>query len=105
MDIINKIHRINPSGSTGLENRLHRGNKKTCGKAPVPKGALRFDEYLDMQLKEWSFASYFKKAGQSGTAGFEKSSAAEAAPFPAVSLSDLNPELHIPFHVSHDMFP
>ena len=95
MSIIIKIHSINPSRSIGLENRQDPGNKKLFGKAHLPKENVPFDDYLDRQLNVKNFASHFKKAGQSG---------AVASPFPAISLNDIIPELHIPFSVSNKTF-
>jgi hypothetical protein len=91
MSIIIKIHSITPSGSIGLENRQAPGNKKLFGKAYLPKENVPFDDYLARQLNDKNFASHFKKAGQSGAA---------AAPFPAVTLNDIIPELHIPVSCS-----
>jgi hypothetical protein len=88
MSIIIKIDSINPSRSTGLENRLDPGNKKLLGKAHLLKEDVPFDEYLDRQLNDKNFTSHFKKAGQSG---------AVTASFPAITLNDIIPELHIPF--------
>jgi len=91
MSIIIKIHSMNPSGSIGLENRQDPGNKKLFRKAHLSQGKVTFDDCLDMHLNDKNFASHFKKAGQSG---------AVAPPFPAISLNDIIPELHIPFSVS-----
>jgi hypothetical protein len=91
MGIIIRIHSINPSRSTGLENMLDHGNKKLLGKAHLPKENVSFDEYLERQLNSKHFVTHFKKAGQSG---------AVVEPFPAISLYDIIPELHIPFSVS-----
>ena len=91
MSIIIEIHSLNPSGSIGLENRQYPGNKKLFEKAHLPKENVPFDHYLDRQLNDKGFVSQFKKAGQSG---------AVTAPFPAISLNDIIPELHIPVSVS-----
>ena len=88
MSTIIKIDGINPSRSIGLENRQDPRNKKPFGKAHLPEEHFPFDHYLDRHLNDKSFASHFKKSGQSG---------AVALPFPAISLSDIIPELHIPF--------
>ncbi|GEM_PF-6352316 len=100
MSIIIKIHSINPSGSISLGNRLDPENKKPSGKTYLPKVNVRFDEYLDAQLKDKNFASRFKKAGQSEAIVPEESSTVLTAPFFSLTLNDIVPELHIPFNTT-----
>jgi hypothetical protein len=98
MRISMKIHVINPSNSMGLENRLAAGKQKPSGKAYLHKINVTFDEYLEAQLKGRDFASHFKKAGHSGAVVLKKSSPAVVEPSFALTLNDIIPELHIPFH-------
>ena len=88
MGIIIKIHNTNPSGSIGLENRQDTGKKKLFGNADLSKENITFDDYLDRHLKDKNHASHSNKAGQSQAVG---------STFPAISLNDIIPELHIPF--------
>jgi len=98
MSIIMKINRISPSNSTGLENRPDPGKKNPSGKAYLSKSSVTFDEYLEAQLKDRDFASHFKRAGQPGILIQKKSSTTIAEPSFSLSLNDIIPELHIPFH-------
>jgi len=82
----------------GLENGLDPGKKHPSGKASLSKTDVTFDEYLDAQLKDKSFASHFKKAGQAGAVGLKESSPAVVEPTFALKLNDIIPELHLPFH-------
>lgn len=98
MSIIKKIHGTGPSNPVRLENRPDRRAQNPSGKAYLPEGGFTFDEYLEAQLKDRNLSSCFKKAGQPGAAVLKKSYASVAEPPFPLSLNDIIPELHIPFH-------
>jgi len=98
MGVIMKIRSISPSSSTCPENRTASGKKNLSGKTCLSRGGLTFDECLEAQLKDMDFAWHLYKFGQKGFLIRKKSSASMTQPVLSISLYDIIPELHIPFH-------